>query len=371
MEIRKQVVRPALWVVLACVVGPFLLVVVALLMATPAHAADETLWNKWGAAPYASSQEDACKKAPDAIDGLTSLSPEARQHFKSVLGTTCKGGTEAWLVPHQQLEQMWSGPDSHHKQPHVMAKKMVAELPVLKSPDGRPYRKGAVAETAKALSWTFAGVGKTETLFLPFVCFNWSSAFGKPPIVPVQVVLPTPKPITGACPEVYTLKVNVWARSAFALPGVERTHAQEEIEEHFVYKLHDSKHVSRNHGKQFREAYAAGKIARSAIGRAFRVSLIMTPESRGGEPTITEEQFHSDVTVTGLYELRFTRGQLEKWDAIRVLPIEDGGILSPPRYHLTGLHELRFFNHLPGTTLGEWEGNPVPDCIMNEHWIEK
>ena len=353
--------------IIAIVVAVFL--IFAAFSCNKSHAADESLWDKWGIAPYATSQEDACKKAPDAIDGLTSLSPEARQHFKSVLGTTCKGGTEAWLTPHQQLEQMWSGPDSHHKQPHVMVKKMVAELPVLKSPDGRLYRKGAVAETAKALSWTFAGVGKTETLFLPFVCFNWSSAFGKLSVAIVQTLLP--KSITGVCPDVYTLKVNVWARSAFALPGVERTHAQEEIEEHFVYKLHDPKHVSRNHGKQFREAYAAGKIARSAIGRAFRVSLIMTPESRDGEPTITEEQFHGDVTVMGLYELRFTRSQLEKWDAIRLIPIEDGGILSPPRYHLTGLHELRFFNHLPGTTLGEWEGNPVPDCIMNEHWIEK
>lgn len=350
------------------IVVAIILVLIAVSCNT-AHAADGSLWDKWGVAPYASSQEEACKKAPAAIDGLTSLSPEARQYFTTTLGTTCKGGTEAWLVPHQQLEQMWSGPDSHHKQSHVMDKKTVAELPVLKSPDGRPYRKGAVAETAKALSWTFTGAGKTEILYLPFACFNWSSAFGSP-VVPAQPPSPL-KPINGSCPEVYTLKVNVWARSAFALSGVERTHAREEIEEHFVYKLHDSKHVSRNHDRQFREAYAAGKIARSSVAYAFRVSFIMTPEARGGEPTITEEQFHSDITVTGMYELRLTRSQLEKWDAIRLIPIEDGGILSPPRYHLTGLHELRFFNHLPGTTLGEWDGNPVPDCIMNEHWIEK
>lgn len=142
-------------------------------------------WRNWGAAPYAPSQEEACQKASTAIDGLN-MPLAVKAHFKQSLGTTCKGGTEVWLTPHQPLEQMWSGPDAHHKESHVMDKMSVGELPVLKSPDGRTYRKGAVAETAKALSWTFVYEGKTYILYLPLVCFNWSWAFGPPPVVPVE-----------------------------------------------------------------------------------------------------------------------------------------------------------------------------------------
>ncbi len=172
-----------------------------------------------------------------------------------------------------------------------------------------------------------------------------------------------PAPI-GACPSTFTLKVNVWRESALELPGVWSTQAKEELQEKFV-----GARVSRTHGRQFREAYADGKIARSATPRVFQVSLIMTPEARGGVSTITEELVLGNITVKGLKELRFTWAQLERWDAVRVASV-NGDTISPPPYHLTGLHELRFFNRLPGTTLGEWDANPVPDCVMNEHWIE-
>jgi len=187
----------------------------------------------------------------------------------------------------------------------------------------------------------------------------------KPQPKPRPIVF-TPAAAIGACPDVYILKVNVWKESALDLPEVESTHAKEEMAERFA-----GVRVSRTHGRQFREAYAAGKLLRSSTARVFQVSLIMTPEASGGPPTVTEEKVLGTVTVTrGLKELRFTRAQLEKWDAIRVASV-DGDIISPPPYHLTGLHELRFFNRLPGTTLGEWDANPVPDCIMNEHWIEE
>jgi len=171
----------------------------------------------------------------------------------------------------------------------------------------------------------------------------------------------TPAAPIGACPDVYILKVNVWKESALDLPGVESTHAKEEMAERFA-----GVRVSRVHGKQFRDAYKEGKASRSATPRVFQVSLIMTPEASGGPPTVTEEKVLGTITVTrGLKELRFTRAQLEQWDAIRVASV-NGDTISPPPYHLTGLHELRFFNHLPGKKLGEWD----QDCIMNEHWIE-
>ncbi len=185
----------------------------------------------------------------------------------------------------------------------------------------------------------------------------------KPQPKPGPAVLASGAPI-GACPLVYILKVNVWEHKALKLPGVELTHAKEEMQEKFV-----GARVSRTHGGQFLSAYAEGKIARSATPRVFQVSLIMTSEAAGGSPEVTEEQVLGNIMVKGLKELRFTREQLDKWDAIRVASVQSD-VVSPPPYHLTGLHEMRFFNHLPGTKLGEWDANPVPDCIMNEHWIE-
>jgi len=160
-----------------------------------ANATEKSQWDKWNVAPYATSQEEACKKAPEAIDGFA-LPTQVKEHFKKLLGATCKGSVDVWLTPGMPLEQMWSG-KSGKKPPHLMNKKSVGELPVLKSPDGRPYRKGSVAETAKGLRWEFAYEGKTYVLYLPFVCWNWSWAFGPPPPRPAPApapVLITPSP---------------------------------------------------------------------------------------------------------------------------------------------------------------------------------
>lgn len=139
-------------------------------MMTPksAHAAERG-WNKWGVAPYASSLGDACKNASSAIDGFK-MPTAVREHFKEILGINCHGGVITWLTPDMVLKQMWSG----GKHPRVMGDVRVGELPVLTSPSGKAYRKGSVAETARALSWTWEYEGNTYTLYLPFVCFNWS-----------------------------------------------------------------------------------------------------------------------------------------------------------------------------------------------------
>ncbi|MDE2173253.1 MAG: hypothetical protein KGJ31_01455 [Patescibacteria group bacterium] len=133
----------------------------------------EGAWQHWGAAPYAHSLEEACQKAPAAIDG-TSMPQAVKEHFKKALGD-CKGGTLVWLTPNEPLEQMWSG----GRHPHLMNHVAVAELPVLRSPDGRPYRKGAVAEAAKALEWSYVYEGETYLWDIPFVCFNESWRFGR------------------------------------------------------------------------------------------------------------------------------------------------------------------------------------------------
>ena len=335
------------------------LLALAMALVNVAHAV-ETQWSQWGIAPYARNLEEACKKAPGAIDGLNLPAAVKEDFKKQVAGSSCKG-EKAYLTPKMVLEEMWTG----GSKPHVMKKKTVAELPVLKSPDGRSYNKDSVVEAAVAYVWTSVHDGRIYYLFLPWVCYNWSTSIAST----LSQANPTLPPAVGtivACPNVYFLKVNVWERDALKLPGVEITHAKEELGQK---QFEGASHVSKTHGGQFRRAYAAGQLKRSTTARSFRVSLIMTPESQGGGQDITAEEILGDIKITGIYELQFTREKLEKWDAIRVVAV-NGDVASPPRFNGTGVHELRFFNRLSGKKLGEWDSNPDPDCIMNEHWIE-
>lgn len=177
--------------VVAAFIGSLVFIAFVALTAPKANAADGTPWDRWNVAPYAASFAEACKKAPAAIDGF-SLPASAREHFKKALGTDCAGGVEAWLTPGMALRQMWSG----GQKPHVMNNKAVGELPVLKSPDGRRYHKNAVAETAKALKWTFVHEGKSYTLYLPFVCFNWSWADSPASVATVALLTPECRTVT-------------------------------------------------------------------------------------------------------------------------------------------------------------------------------
>jgi hypothetical protein len=332
-----------------------LLATIAALSATPAHAESQFKWQHFGTDPYAVSRQEAMRTREDAFRKLG-----LPQDVVSVLMiATDKPGEKMSLNVGDKLGAMLSKGGVVHRNVTVAFVK--------------PPISGKMEYAAPAEKWQVTFAGGVFTVILPEVCNNWSLI--SVTLVPLTKISlkspPVAPPAILTCPDVYILKVNVWESKAMTLSGVERTHAKEELEEKFVYGQHDPQHVSRMHGAQFRKAYAAGDIKRSATSHGFRVSLIMTPEAKGGAPTITAEEVVRDITVMGLRELRFARAELEKWDAIRLVPTEDGGILSPPRYHLTGFHELRFFNHLPGTRLGEWDSNPVPDCLMNEHWIEQ
>lgn len=150
------------------------------IFAGPVLAEDSTEWKKWNASPFAKTYVEACQKAPDAVRGF-SLPQKVTEHFISELTSFCEGSKkEVWLVPNMRLEQMWSGA-TKSRPAHLMNQVSVGELPVSKSPDGRPYRKNAVAETARAYAWSFEYEGKTYTLYLPFVCFNWSWAYEEKP----------------------------------------------------------------------------------------------------------------------------------------------------------------------------------------------
>ncbi len=141
-------------------------------------AGAEKVWANWNVAPYALSLQEVCRKMPQAIDGFDRMPEVVKESFKDTLGVTCEGGVETWLKPDQALQEMWSG----GKNPHVMNNITVGKLPVLTSPDGRPYREGSVAETAKALMWTQTFDGKTYVLYIPFVCFNVSWGWGECPV---------------------------------------------------------------------------------------------------------------------------------------------------------------------------------------------
>lgn len=168
----KKAARPALAVIL-------LLFWFAWLSAFTSKVYAAEVWNRWGAAPYASSFAETCRKAPSALDGFGNMPLPVKNHFKRALGSNCKGGTEVWLTPHMPLEAMWSG----GAKPHVMEHLTVGKLPVLESPDGRSYREGSVAETAKALEWTYEFEGKVYALDIPDVCFNITWRFIQAPVI--------------------------------------------------------------------------------------------------------------------------------------------------------------------------------------------
>ena len=165
----------------ASAVVAFLLLIALTLL--PRFARADEVWRNWGAAPFAASQQEACKKAFGAINAMA-MPIQVRGHFTRTLGRTCKGSdAEVWLNAGDRLEQMWTG----GKKPHLMNGVSVDELPVLKSPKGKKYRPGSVAEAARAFEWRYEYEGKTYVLYLPLACFNWSWAYGPAPVVtPVE-----------------------------------------------------------------------------------------------------------------------------------------------------------------------------------------
>lgn len=135
-------------------------------------------WNHWGIAPYAHSFAEACRKAPEAIDSMR-LPVPVKEHFKKALKFDCNGGRSKWYTPGMPLEQVTSGPDLNHVGDWVMNHVSLAELPVLRSPNGRLYRPGSVAETANVVEWRWTYEGKTYVWFIPRVCFNEGWRFGR------------------------------------------------------------------------------------------------------------------------------------------------------------------------------------------------
>ncbi len=128
-------------------------------------------WKYWGAAPYALSFAKSCRKAAWAIDH-SSMPRAVKEHFRKVLTNGCSGGKNIWYTPGTMFRQMTSGPDRHHRHDWVMKDVTVAVLPVIRSPKGRLYRNGSVAETVKGREWRWTYEGKTYVWTLFYVCGN-------------------------------------------------------------------------------------------------------------------------------------------------------------------------------------------------------
>lgn len=326
---------------------------IAALATTSAYA--EAIWEHFNADPAYQSREAAIADAPRVLRQVGYPEPVILLLTEAMK----KPGVEAHVTNGRKLDFMRSGKSALWRNVLVKFKK--------------PPREESMEYSAPSEEWTVELNGTKWMVGIPKVCNN---LYGERlAITPKKEALPAkpralspPNRTIASCPAINYLKVNVWPPDAFKLPGVRQTHAKEELGQK---QFAGVPHVSKTHGGQFRRACADGVVCQSEKPHAFRVSLIMTPEARGIQDSqITKEEILGDIIVTGVYDaLQFTRAQLEEWDAIRLVAIDDD-VTSPPRYLATGVHELRFFNRLPRKTLGEWDENPVPDCIMNEHWIE-
>ncbi len=167
------------------------------------------------------------------------------------------------------------------------------------------------------------------------------------------------------CPETYTLKINVWENAAMGLPGVLEVHQRESYSLQFDKDTRVSAYI----GEVVRAAALEGKIKWSALPVRFRASLINEESIAEHKFGVVGEQVVAETfVVRGLKVLKFPLADLKKWGAIRLVLLE-GDLDSPPIFKATGLKEIRFYNRLPGKKLGEWDNNPVPDCIMNVHAI--
>lgn len=321
----------------------------------------EFKWQYFGADPFAATRAEAMQKREIAFNAFA-FEPGL---IAEVMRETSKPGRKIRVVNDERFEGMMGG--------KLKLDVLVAFV--------KPPQCCGMEYAAHAEEWEVTWGNKIVTLVRADVCNNFLYRT-RPKPVPVvterkelkeqqtiiinNYIYPPPStPLIAkttpalACPDVYTFRLRVWKRPALGLPGVAQTHVKEEREQQFA----KGSHVSRDHGLQLRE----GGIP-SSTPKRFQVSFINTPESNWGPPTITAEGESEIVTVVGMHELHIAKEKIEKWDAIRVVALDD--VLSPPKFRHSGVHELRFFNRLSGKKLGEWDNNPVPDCIMNVHWIE-
>jgi hypothetical protein len=299
-------------------------------------------WKHFGTDPFAKTRGEAMAQRAEAFRML-GVPDEC---MAQAMQATDAPSTMEHLNVGDQLLAMLSGGHKVHRNTVVKFSKP-------------PVKKNGIDYAASVETWTFDCQGTTIKLGLPEVCNNWSLY---PPLSRFTVA-------EGSCPTVNTLKVNVWPKDVFGMfPDLRKAVNAEEETTRFL----GHSRVSADFGGRFRQAMKQGNLLRDDKKRLFDVWYIMTPEAHGKpDPSITQSKYLGRVPVQGLAELQLRKVDTDYWDAVRLVPAGDRDYVYTPLFEDTGVHELRFFNKLPDNPSGhgEWDNNPVPDCLMNVHYV--
>lgn len=151
-------------------------------------------WVHFGAAPYASSREEAMRKRESAFRALGF--PDAV--VAKLMIATESPGEKTRINVGDKLGAMLS-------KGGVVHTNVTAAF-------GSPSRGMELA--APAEKWTVAWEGRQYTALLPEVCNNWSSVVGILPPAPVAAAPPPPPPRpiakSSVCPDGWSLTANAW-----------------------------------------------------------------------------------------------------------------------------------------------------------------
>lgn len=134
-------------------------------LASAAYAADPFEWKHFGAAPYASSRDEAMRTRESAFQKLGLPAPVV----KLLMEATQKPGEKIRLVNGDRLSAMMSKGSIVHRNVTVVFVK--------------PPISGKMEYAVPAEKWQVSWQGKTYTVILPEICNNWSSIAG-PPLPP-------------------------------------------------------------------------------------------------------------------------------------------------------------------------------------------
>ncbi len=135
--------------------------VAAVMFATPAHA--ETTWTLWGGAPYATSQDEAVGRLPEALRTLNI--PEAVRSLLEAEVRANPQGTRVYLNPGDRFVAMMSGPDRRHASAYAMTDVVVGT---------NQGPRAGIVQSPVAREWRVTYEGQTYVLVLPDICNNWA-----------------------------------------------------------------------------------------------------------------------------------------------------------------------------------------------------
>lgn len=116
-----------------------------------------TTWNNWGVDPYASSQDEAMEKLPQALQALNIPEPVRARLLEAVRANP--QGTREYLNPGDRLEAMMWSPGGDTRGCVVVGE--------------HPVRPGVV-ESARTREWRVTYEGQVYVLILPDICKNWA-----------------------------------------------------------------------------------------------------------------------------------------------------------------------------------------------------